>query len=64
MELRHKLGFDVEKFNGSVKKDNSGFGLTMMKERIYLLAGDISIESKEKEGTKISVKVPIVNKEE
>jgi two-component system sensor histidine kinase DegS len=57
-------GFDVEKFNGSVKKDNSGFGLTMMKERIYLLAGDISIESKEKEGTKISVKVPIINKEE
>ena len=47
-----------------LSKDNSGFGLTMMKERIYLLAGDISIESKKKEGTKISVKVPIINKEE
>ncbi len=38
-----------------LSKDNSGFGLTMMKERIYLLAGDISIESKKKKKVQKSV---------
>lgn len=36
----------------------SGYGLSMMKERVSILSGDFSIESKEKEGTKISVKIP------
>lgn len=60
------LGFDVEHMDTSTKKDNSGFGLSMMKERIYLLSGNINIESKINCGTKINVEVPIVeaNKED
>lgn len=59
-------GFDVEHMDTSTKKDNSGFGLSMMKERIYLLSGNINIESKIDCGTKIYVTVPIVeeNKED
>lgn len=60
------IGFDVEHMDTSTKKDNSGFGLSMMKERIYLLSGNINIESKINCGTKIYVTVPIVeeNKED
>lgn len=56
-------GFDP---NDDVKsrEDNSGFGLSMMKERVYLLSGNITIKSKINHGTKIIVEVPIKNKEE
>jgi two-component system, NarL family, sensor histidine kinase DegS len=37
----------------------SGNGLSMMKERVFFLSGDFNIESKENEGTKIYVKVPL-----
>ncbi|WMJ85408.1 sensor histidine kinase [Anaerocolumna sp. MB42-C2] len=37
----------------------SGYGLSMMKERVLLLSGDFNIESKENNGTKILVKVPL-----
>ena len=52
-------GFDVEKINHTKKSNNSGFGLSIMKERICLLSGRINIYSKIKEGTTIDVKVPI-----
>ena len=58
------VGFDVENLDVSNRKDNSGFGLSMMKERVYLLSGEIAIHSKKNEGTKILVRVPINNKEE
>ena len=35
----------------------------MMKERVYLLSGNININSKINDGTKIVVEVPIVKKE-
>lgn len=57
-------GFDVEKLDVSTRGDNSGFGLSMMKERVYLLSGDIKITSKVNDGTTIEVNVPINNKEE
>lgn len=57
-------GFDVENLDTENRKDNSGFGLSMMKERVYLLSGNIEITSKVNAGTKIKVSVPIVNKEE
>ena len=57
-------GFDVENLDVSSRNDNSGFGLSMMKERVYLLSGEIDITSRENDGTKIKVKVPINNKEE
>lgn len=57
-------GFDVENLDVSSRNDNSGFGLSMMKERVYLLSGEINITSEENDGTKIAVIVPINNKEE
>lgn len=57
-------GFDVEGVESISKNDNSGFGLSMMKERVYLLSGNIRIKSKINYGTKIIVDVPIRNKED
>ena len=57
-------GFDIENMDVSTRNDNSGFGLSMMKERVYLLSGEIEITSKINDGTKIQVKVPINDKEE
>lgn len=53
------IGFNVkEKINDASSK-GSNFGLFILNERVSLLSGQISIESKENSGTKISVKVPI-----
>lgn len=57
-------GFDVDDIQKEEKSDNSGFGLSMMKERVYLLSGSIEINSELNVGTKIVVEVPIKNKEE
>lgn len=57
-------GFDVHILDERPRDDNSGFGMSMMKERVYLLSGSIQIDSKIGVGTKIVVKVPISNKEE
>ena len=57
-------GFDTSQVSMNDRKDNSGFGLSMMRERVYLLSGIIEIESKIDCGTKIYVNVPIKNKEE
>ena len=57
-------GFDIDNLDTSNRNDNSGFGLSMMKERVYLLSGEIEIQSKEDIGTRIQVRVPINNKEE
>lgn len=56
-------GFDIENLDVAARNDNSGFGLSMMKERVYLLTGEINIISKEDNGTKIIVEVPIYKKE-
>lgn len=52
-------GFAYEETECNCKADNSGFGLSMMKERVYLLSGKIDIHSKINAGTKIQVEVPI-----
>lgn len=57
-------GFDTNQMSIENRDDNSGFGLSMMKERVYLLSGNIEIESKIGSGTRIIVNVPIKNKEE
>lgn len=57
-------GFDVDNLDVTSRNDNSGFGLSMMKERVYLLSGEINITSEENDGTKVEVIVPINNKEE
>lgn len=56
-------GFDETNSEILNRNDNSGFGLSMMKERVYLLSGEIEITSEENIGTKIRVRVPINNKE-
>ena len=56
-------GFDVSAIPEVTRSDNSGFGLSMMKERVYLLSGKIKINSKPGEGCTIKVTVPI-NKED
>ena len=43
---------------GEIKEDNSGFGLSTMKERIYLLSGEMDIDTGVGKGTRITVKVP------
>ncbi|HXQ35052.1 MAG TPA: ATP-binding protein [Anaerolineales bacterium] len=48
------LGFDVE-----AAKQGKGLGLTSMRERIRLVNGTISIESKPMGGTTIHVRVPL-----
>lgn len=56
-------GFEVESIEHLQRDDGSGFGISIMKERVYLLSGKINIESIIGEGTKISVEFPI-DKEE
>ena len=48
------VGFDVEQ-----AKKNAGLGLVSMQERIHLVHGSFSVESKPGEGTKIIVTVPL-----
>jgi two-component system sensor histidine kinase DegS len=51
-------GFDCESVSDSVRDDNSGFGLSIMKERVFLLSGTIDIQSKPGVGCNIVVKIP------
>lgn len=51
-------GFDLQKIPNDCRDDNSGFGLSMMKERVYLLSGKIKIESKPGNGCTINVAIP------
>jgi two-component system sensor histidine kinase DegS len=57
------VGFDPEHLPKEEEKteEHSGFGLSMMKERVYLLSGTIQIDSIPHQGTKVSVEVPISN---
>lgn len=53
------VGFKKDTYMDAKANIFSGYGLSMMKERVLLLSGDFNIESSEKEGTKILVKVPL-----
>jgi PAS domain S-box-containing protein len=56
LEVRDSgVGFKVEE----VMKDG-GLGLVSMKERIHLVNGTLSIESRPNEGTRIMVRVPLI----
>lgn len=52
-------GFNISDVGHEVKKDNSGFGLSIMRERVELLSGTIQIYSTQKKGTMINVEVPV-----
>lgn len=55
-------GFDVEKQKDVIPDRMSGYGLSIMKERIYLLSGTLKIQSDNKIGTIITVTVPLINR--
>jgi two-component system sensor histidine kinase DegS len=55
------IGFNESSPKVSDGKINSGFGLSIMKERVLLLSGQLNIESGYNKGTKIKVVVPIRN---
>lgn len=57
------VGFDINQLKNIKREDNSGFGLSMMKERVYLLSGSIKIDSEIGKGTNILVKVPFLEEE-
>ncbi len=52
-------GFQVEDVPDTVREDHSGFGISMMKERIYLLSGKLDIQSMPGEGTKLFASIPV-----
>lgn len=52
-------GFDVDSVSASSRDDNSGFGMSIMKERVYLLSGTIDIQSSLGNGCAITVTIPI-----
>lgn len=52
-------GFDISSIPESTRNDNSGFGLSMMKERVYLLSGKLVIESSKGNGCITKVNLPI-----
>lgn len=53
------IGFKIDDCIGVETNILSGFGLSIMKERVLLLSGDFNILSNEKDGTKIFVRVPL-----
>lgn len=57
-------GFEVPCDSSIMYESKSGFGLSMMRERIYLLSGLIKFDSQKDKGTSIYVKVPKCFREE
>lgn len=54
------VGFDSDK-SSRPRSDLSGFGVSIMKERVFLLSGNIYFYNKESGGTKIKLNVPVEN---
>ncbi len=55
-------GFDTEKKN-CIAPDYSGYGLSIMKERVNLLSGTMKIQSTINKGTSVIITVPITKSE-
>ena len=53
------IGFDMNGNKVSQNNQNQGFGLTTMKERIFLLSGKLTITSSVGNGTQIMVSIPV-----
>lgn len=56
-------GFNTDSKKDCVAPDYSGYGLYIMKERVYLLNGTMEIESTINKGTIVTITVPITNSE-
>lgn len=57
------IGFDIKQKVDMCLCNHTGFGLSMMKERVYLLGGEFEIKSEEGLGTEIQVKIPVEKSE-
>lgn len=53
------IGFDVDKVINQSDNRKTNFGISIMKERITLLCGNLNIQSNKNKGTVITVYVPI-----
>mgnify|MGYP003293669256 CR=1 FL=1 len=56
-------GFFVDSNHNVSREDNSGFGLSMMRERIFLLSGELIIESEPGKGCCIKAQIPVEEEE-
>lgn len=56
-------GFDAMNRKEQVTPEYCGYGLSIMKERVYLLAGTIKIQSTINKGTNIIITIPITKSE-
>ena len=54
------IGFNSEKQMDIVPERNSGYGLSIMKERVYLLSGTVKIQSEINKGTTITISIPLI----
>ncbi len=52
-------GFSTDKQENVSREDNSGFGLSIMRERIFLLSGELVIESAPEKGCSVKTYIPI-----
>lgn len=52
-------GFDFDIDKCEIIEESSGMGLSIIKERTYLLSGEFAIESKKNQGTKLKIKIPL-----
>jgi two-component system sensor histidine kinase DegS len=52
-------GFDLDCIGDNAQKDYSGYGLSIMKERVYLLSGTMKLDSTINKGTIVTITVPI-----
>lgn len=57
------VGFDVILTEKGQEKDNLGYGIPMMRERVYLLSGTMQIESRIGIGTKITINIPLLEED-
>lgn len=56
-------GFDVDSMSTVSRDDNSGFGMSIMRERVYLLSGKLDVQSSPGNGCAITVTIPVVREE-
>lgn len=52
-------GFDVDSIASVSRDDNSGFGMSIMRERVYLLSGKLDVQSSPGNGCAITVIIPV-----
>lgn len=52
------IGFDKSSIGRGEKSTSSGFGISIMQERVQLLSGSFSIDSQLGKGTKVSISIP------